>query len=431
MTSLTDYTLNFNKNMKVSFNGGNLSSDTGLLIPRSFDKSLGLSQLINTSFPKNANRCHSTADVIRQLIYTTIAGYHADDASDHLRLDPVFTQILGKKALASQPTISRCLNHFDTKMLQKLDHLLLDFVEKAYAVNQPEYVVLDVDSTHIDTHGCQENSAYNYHYGTTGYHPLMVFDGLTGDLLKVELRKGSVYTSNNVVAFLEPVLQWFRSKFPDIQLILRGDSGFATPDLYELLEDYDVHYVIRLKLNATLSASSREADDEFYAAYGTDYSRCHNLYHDFDYQAGSWEKPRRVACRIERHADELCPRHTFIVTNLTAHPQEVIRVYHKRGQMENFIKEAKLDFGMDTLSHSSFLTNAVKLLIRGLAYNLINFMKRLVLPKIYQKSRLLTLRVVLIKVAGRLVRSGRSTWLKLSSSFPYLDLFHDLLVKLE
>lgn len=431
MTSLTDYIVNFNKNLKVNFNGGDISSDAGLLIPRSFDESLGLSRLIEASFPQTAKRCHSTADVIRQLMYTTIAGYHADDASDHLRLDPAFTQILGKKALASQPTISRCLNHFDIRMLETLDRLLLDFVEKAYAVNQPEYVVLDVDSTHIDTHGHQENSAYNYHYGTTGYHPLMVFDGLTGDLLKVELRKGSVYTSNNVATFLEPVLQWFRSKFPGIQLILRGDSGFATPELYELLEDFDVFYVIRLKLNSTLSSCSRAADNEFYTAYGTDYSKSHRLYHDFTYQAGSWDKSRRVVCRIERNANELCPRHTFIVTNLTAHPQEVIGVYHKRGQMENFIKEAKLDFGMDTLSHSSFLTNAVKLLIRGLAYNLINFMKRLVLPKKYQKSRLLTLRVVLIKVAGRLVRSGRSVWLKLSSSFPYLELFHGLLVKLE
>jgi hypothetical protein len=234
-----------------------------------------------------------------------------------------------------------------------------------------------------------------------------------------------------VAAFLKPVLQWFRSKFPDIQLILRGDSGFATPELYELLEDFDVYYVIRLKHNGRLSACSRAADDKFYATYGTDYSKSHNLYHDFTYQAGSWDTSRRVVCRIERHAGELCPRHTFIVTNLTAHPQEVIAVYHKRGQMENFIKEAKLDFGMDTLSHSSFLTNAVKLLIRGLAYNLINFMKRLVLPKACKKSRMLTLRVILIKVAGRLVRSGRSIWLKLSSSFPYLDLFHDLLVKLE
>ena len=261
MTSLTDYAVNFNKNLKVSFNGGDLSSDAGLLIPRSFDETLGLSRLIEGCFPQTAKRCHSTADVIRQLMYTTIAGYHADDASDHLRLDPAFTQILGKKALASQPTISRCLNHFDIRMLETLDHLLLDFVEKAYVMNQPEYVVLDVDSTHIDTHGHQENSAYNYHYGTTGYHPLMVFDGLTGDLLKAELRKGSVYTSNNVVAFLEPVLQWYRTKFPDIQLILRGDSGFATPELYELLDDFDVYYVIRLKLNAKLSACSRAADD--------------------------------------------------------------------------------------------------------------------------------------------------------------------------
>ncbi len=431
MTSLTDCTLNFNKNLKINFNGGNLSSDAGLLIPRSFDEKLGLSQLIKCYFPDQVKRRHSTADVIRQLVYTTIAGYHADDASDHLRFDPVFTQILGKNRLASQPTISRCLNHFDPKMLHKLDDLLLNFVEKAYAVKQPEYVVLDVDSTHIDTHGCQENSAYNYHYGTTGYHPLMVFDGLTGDLLKVELRKGSVYTSNNVAAFLKPVLEWFHSKFPKIQLILRGDSGFATPELYELLENFNIDYVIRLKANPKLSACIREADLEFYAAYGTDYTKNHNLYHDFKYQAGSWEKPRRVACRIERHVGEFYPRHTFIVTTLAAHPKEVIQVYHKRGQMENFIKEAKLDFGMDTLSHSSFLTNAVKLLIRALAYNLINFMKRLILPKAYQKNRLMTLRIILIKVASRLVRSGRASWLKLSSSFPYLGLFHDLLVKLE
>ncbi|WKY46157.1 transposase [Eubacteriaceae bacterium ES2] len=168
MTSLTDYTVSFNKNLKVSFNGGNLSSDAGLLIPRSFDEALGLSRLIEACFPQATKRCHSTADVIRQLIYTTIAGYHADDASDRLRIDPVFTHILNKKALASQPTISRCLNHFDAKMLKTLDQLLLDFVEKAYAANQPEYVVLDVDSTHIDIHGHQENSAYNYHYGSTG-----------------------------------------------------------------------------------------------------------------------------------------------------------------------------------------------------------------------------------------------------------------------
>lgn len=119
------------------------------------------------------------------------------------------------------------------------------------------------------------------------------------------------------------------------------------------------------------------------------------------------------------------------MTDLSLHPQEIIKIYQKRGQMENFIKEAKLDFGMETLSHSSFLTNSVKLLIRALAYNLINLMRHLVLPKSHQKSRLLTLRTILFKVAGRLTRSGRSIQMKFSSSFPYLDLLRDLLVKLE
>lgn len=295
-------------------------------------------------------------------------------------MDPAFTQILGKKELASQPSVSRRLNEFDDRMLKKLDQLLLDFIEKAYSVNQPKHVVLDIDSTHIDTHGHQENSAFNYHYKTTGYHPLMLFDGLTGDLLKVELRKGSVYTSNNVVA---------------------------------------------------LTTCCQSANDEFFELYGHDYTKCHNHYDAFHYQAGSWTKSRRVAVRIERHADEFYPRHTFIVTDLSLHPQEIIKIYHKRGQMENFIKEAKLDFGMETLSHSSFLTNSVKLLIRALAYNLINLMRHLVLPKSHQKSRLLTLRTILFKVAGRLTRSGRSIQMKFSSSFPYLDLLRDLLVKLE
>ncbi|MDK2904238.1 MAG: hypothetical protein PWR12_314 [Eubacteriaceae bacterium] len=431
MTSLAHYAVNFNTKLKVSFDGGDLSSDAGLLVPRSFDEKLGLSRLIEAAFPATGKHDHPTADIVRQLMYTTIAGYHTDDASDRLRLDPAFTQILGKKELASQPSVSRRLNEFDDRMLKKLDQLLLDFIEKAYSVNQPKHVVLDIDSTHIDTHGHQENSAFNYHYKTTGYHPLMLFDGLTGDLLKVELRKGSVYTSNNVVAFLEPVLQWFRTKFPTVELILRGDSGFATPDLYELLESYDVHYVIRLKLNAALTTCCQSANDEFFELYGHDYTKCHNHYDAFHYQAGSWTKSRRVAVRIERHADEFYPRHTFIVTDLSLHPQEIIKIYHKRGQMENFIKEAKLDFGMETLSHSSFLTNSVKLLIRALAYNLINLMRHLVLPKSHQKSRLLTLRTTLFKVAGRLTRSGRSIQMKFSSSFPYLDLLRDLLVKLE
>lgn len=430
MTSLTFNTLNFNKNLKVSYDGGNLSSDTGLLIPRSFDEALGLSKLIENCFFKCYGAVHTTSDVIKQVIYATIAGYHTDDAADDLRNDPVFLQVLGKNALASQPTVSRRLNDFDDKMLEKLDNLLLAFVKKAYQIKRPEHVILDIDSTHIDTYGNQQETAYNYHYSATGYHPLMLFDGITGDILKVELRKGSVYTSNNVVAFMRPVLEWFKDKFPDIHLILRGDSGFATPDLYELLDEFSVDYIIRLKANAILYKNSKDIEDELLDVYGDDYSKSHAVYSEFNYQSANWNHSRRVVCKVERKVNELHPRHTFIVTTLGAHPQEVIKAYQQRGNMENYIKEAKIDFGMGTLSHNVFTTNAAKLVIRSLAYNLMNFMKRLALPKQYAKNRMLTLRTILIKVAGRFVHSSRYVKVKFSSSFPYKRLIKSLLKKL-
>ncbi len=133
-------------------------------------------------------------------------------------------------------------------------------------------MVLDVDSTHIDTYGNQEENAYNYHYNSKGDHPLMLFDGLTGDLFRVILRKGSVYTSTGVVEFLTPVLQWFEKNFPQIELILRGDSGFASPELYALLEEYQVKYVIRLKTNNLLYKNSQHVEKVFYETFEQDNS---------------------------------------------------------------------------------------------------------------------------------------------------------------
>lgn len=430
MNSIMHDTLNFNKNISLSYDGGNLSSDTGLLIPRSFDEAIGFSELIEKAFAGNPNFKHTQANVIKQLVYTTIAGYHNDDASDDLRDDPIFKELLGKSCLASQPTISRRINGFTPQDLESFNHVTLELFKKIYQYKMPKHVILDIDSTHIDTYGNQEKNAYNYHYNSKGYHPLMLFDGLTGDLFRVILRKGSVYTSNGVVEFLTPVLQWFEKHFPKIELILRGDSGFACPDLYALLEEYNVKYVIRLKANNLLYQNSQHVEKHFYEAFGQDYTNTHVVYDDFLYKASSWDNHRRVACKVERKAGELHPKHTFIVTNLEAFSSKVIKAYQKRGNMENFIKEAKLDFGMKSLSHSSFLANAVKLSIKALAYNLINFMKRLILPKEHRKSRMLSLRSILIKVASRYSCSSRYKKIRISCSYPYKNLFHRLLQKL-
>lgn len=430
MNSIMHDTLNFNRNIKLSFDGGNLSSDTGLLIPRSFDESIGFSKLIENSFQGKASFKHTKADVIKQLVYTTIAGYHEDDASDALREDPIFQEILGKSTLASQPTISRRINESTLEDLECFNQVTLSLLKIVYQRQTPKHVILDVDSTHIDTYGNQEENAYNYHYNSRGYHPLMLFDGLTGDLFRVALRKGSVYTSNGVVEFLTPVLQWFEKNFPQIELILRGDSGFACPELYALLEEYRVKYVIRLKANNLLYQNSQHVEKAFYEAFDQDYTKNHALYEGFLYKASSWDRERRVVCKVERKAGELHPRHTFIVTNLESHPKQAIKAYQKRGNMENFIKEAKLDFGMESLSHTSFLANAFKLGIRALAYNLISFMKRLILPKKQRKSRMLSIRNTIIKVASRYSRSSRYKKIRICSSYPNKKLFNNLLQQL-
>ena len=431
MTSLQGNTLNFNKNLSFNFEGGNLSSDSGLLIVRSFIEKLGLRPLLEASFNDSIDRQHSYSSIVEQLIYTTIAGYHCDDASDSLRYDPVFTGILGKDALASQPTISRFVNSLDETAIEAFNRLVQILFEKGNQPKETKQIVLDLDSTLFNTFGKQEGSAFNFHYSSNGYHPLMLFNGLNGDLMKVELRSGSVYTSKNIKDFLEPVLKWLKEKYPNAYLLVRADSGFATPELYNLCEEYDVEFLIRLKANATLKKHSEEAVNAFMDAYGADYTKQHVMYDEFLYQAKSWKAPLRVICRVERAAGELFPRATFIVTTLVAEPKLVVKAYNKRGNMENFIKETKLDFSMESASHSSFMANAVKCLIKALAYNVANIMKRVVLPKDRQSCRMLSIRTDLIKIACRAVTSARRTVFKLCSSSPFKELFRQAMRRID
>ena len=207
MSSLQQGTLNCNKSLSFNFKGGNLSSDSGLLLVRSFVEILGLRPLLQNFFKDSACRHHTYASIIEQLIYTTIADYQSDDASDYLRHGPVFTGILDKDALASQPTVSRCINSLDEKAIEDFNRLLEILFKKANPPCSTKYLVLDLDSTPFQTFGKQEQSAYNFHYSACGYHPLMLFNGLNGDFMKMELRNGSIYISSNIKEFLKPVLK--------------------------------------------------------------------------------------------------------------------------------------------------------------------------------------------------------------------------------
>lgn len=191
MSSLMETRLECNNSIKINFDGGDLSSDTGLFLIKEFADKIGFDKVIENIFKTN---------------------------------DPVFKTVLNKKTLASQPTLSRFFNRMDQDTLDQCEEIHRAMRQRIYSIEAPENVLFDTDSTLFGTYGNQEDEGYNYHYSSHGYHPLLCYDELTGDLLKAELRDGTVYTSNGAVEFIKPVLTEYMEQYPSAKVYLRGDS---------------------------------------------------------------------------------------------------------------------------------------------------------------------------------------------------------------
>lgn len=430
MNSLNDTTLECNPYIKINFGGGDLSSDAGLLLIKEFAVKIGLVKLIYSLFRTNDTatfRIHIDPENLLQMIYQTIAAYFEDDCADELTVDPVFTAILEKEALASQPTISRFFNRMDELTLEQFGMIERKMRDIVYAIKMPEHMVFDLDSTLLDTYGEQEGEAFNYHYQAHGYHPLLCFDGISGDLLKAQLRDGTHYCSKDADQFMIPLLQEYRTKYPSLPLYLRGDSGFASPDLYRASEDNDCKYAIRLKINKTLLALAKDKADDLRRATKDNMVDYAVTYGEFEYQAGSWPHPRRVVFKIEKPAGQIVFMYTFVVTTMESAPYQIIRFYCGRGKMENFIKEGKEGFAFSAVSSRTKIVNANRLQLHVLAYNLFNWFRRLVLAAKMRKLRIDTVRLKLLKIAARVVHSARYTTFKLCSSCPYKREFFETL----
>jgi len=430
MSSLVDMRLESNSKIKINFDGGDLSSDTGLFLLKEFIHKTGLDKVIGDIFKTNdpaSYRHHKDNENLLQEIYQTIAGYFQDDDADEFINDPVFNALLEKDGLASQPTMSRFFNRMDTDTLNQYEQIHQVMRKRIYSIENPSIVLLDIDSTLFDTYGNQEGQAFNYHYSSNGYHPLLCYDGLTGDLLKAQLRDGNVYTSNGVVEFLKPLLSEYMDQYSSTNIYLRGDSGFAVPELFSLLEQNACPYAIRLKANNVLYKKASYLSDELddlTAINKVDYAVC---YGEFNYRAGSWDYPRRVAVKVEKPTGQMTYMYTFIVTNMDLKPRGLIKFYSNRGRMENFIKESKNGFSFSSMSSSNKIVNANRLQISMLAYNIFNWLRRLALPAKMRKYQIDTIRLKLIKIASRIVRSARYLTFKLCSSCPYKKEFYKIL----
>ena len=393
--------VDFDRRLKLEFHGFRVTSDAGLLAYRELDHALGLTDVAGDLFQDSRtgkNGRHGMVGQFRQSVFGRLGGYEDVNDADRLGCDPAMRWIVGGKAIERQAASTSQMGRFETQLLASnenfaaLTELSGIWIERVHDRRPPKMIILDLDSSVSPTHGDQEGTAYNGHFGCTCYHPLFLFNQF-GDLERCSLRPGNVHSADGWRGVLEPVVERYRKR--DLRRYFRGDAAFASPDIYEFLEAEDFLYAIRLSKNQVLQESIGHL---LTRPVGRPPNHVRRYYASFSYQAGSWDRKRRVVAKVEWHRGELLPRVGFIVTNLSRPAERVVAFYNQRGTAEQYIKEGKNAIKWTRLSCRKFRNNEVRLQLHALAYNLGNFMRTLALPKEVEHWSLTTLREKLVKI---------------------------------
>jgi len=428
-----DIRLQFDRRLRLEFRGAKITTDTGLLAVRELDEMMGLTEMAGDLIVEGRtgkNIQHRIPGLLRQSIYARLAGYEDVNDQEALARDPAMRAAIGKRALDRTAASSGTVSRFETDILtqdENIDALATlnsSWVSKAVSLSKAKKVILDIDSSESPVHGSQEGSAYNGFFESTCYHPLFCFNNY-GDCERAVLRPGNVHSADRWREFLSPIVDRYREMGK--KLYLRGDAAFASPDIYEYLEDKGILYAIRLKTNNNLY---HEIEHLMTRPVGRPSRKPKVFFHSFSYRAGSWKKSRRVIAKVEWHIDELFPRIGFIVTNMTSSPEAVVHFYNHRSTCEQYIREGKYALTWTRLSCSRFSSNRVRLALFVLAYNLGNFMRRFALPREVSHWSLSSVQLKLIKIGAKIISHSRMIVFQMAEVAVPEKLFRSMLSKI-
>ena len=432
-SSDTPLKLQFDRRVRLDFRGATITSDAGLLACRELDAALGLTETANDYIHESRtgrNVQHRLLPLLRQSVYSRLAGYEDTNDAERLAQDPAMRVIVGWQGTDKQAASTNTMSRFETEVLTEeenldgLARLNVEWVDRAMAQTSDQRVILDMDSSESPVHGQQEGVAYNGHFESVCYHPLFLFNHF-GDCEGAMLRPGNVHSAERWREVLEPVVKRYQEK--GVRLLLRADAAFAKPEVYEYLESRDTGYAMRLPANEVLQRNIRHL---LKRPVGRPPKKPVVWYHDFVYQAQSWDIPRRVVAKVEWHQGELFPRVGFVVTNLNLPPEGVTHFYNGRGTAEQWIKEGKYALNWTRLSCHRFVANQVRLWLFVPAYNLGNFMRRLTLPESVKHWSLRSVQTKLIKMGGRLVRHARRLVFQLAEVAVSREVFRQVLERI-
>ncbi|MCW5983490.1 MAG: IS1380 family transposase [Bryobacteraceae bacterium] len=434
----------------ANFDGGDLTSDTGGLARREVDARIGLLRRFAACFQDHRRPElveHSVAELVAQRVYGLALGYEDLNDHDQLRRDPLLAVLAGKtdpkgttrrreqdcgKALAGKSTLNRLeLTPEKPQVKYKrivaqpeaIDRLLVDIFLEAHG-RAPERIVVDLDATDDPLYGNQEGRFFHGYYGDYCYLPLYIFAG--EHLLCARLRRSNIDACEGALEELQRIVAQIRARWPQVAIVIRGDSGFCREEIMGWCELQRVDYVLGLAKNERLvrilEPKLRQAAWRFRQTGQA--ARC---FKEFFYQTQkSWRRKRPVVGKAEWLDKGANPR--FVVTSFKRTPWEARALYEQlycaRGDMENRIKEQQLDLFADRTSTGKMRSNQLRLYFSGMAYVLVQAFRRLGLAGTEMaKAQCQTIRLKLLKIGAQIKVTVRKIWIALASGHPYAAIF--------
>jgi hypothetical protein len=427
MTECHEFKFFTKKTVTLNYKGGNISSDAGLLLIKEFDDKLKVTERMIKCIKDQRNPSyisHTIKNLIDQRFYSWLAGYEDCNDANELRKDPILQAINNRISidLASQSTLTRFENMVTTHDNHRLHNLLLDLFIERMKKNKSNEIIIDIDGTDDPAHGHQQLTLFNGYYGENMYSPLIISS--EGHIIDILLRKGNAHGSWAVIPRLKRIIPLLKKEFPEIKITIRIDAGGASPKIYEYCEEKNLKYVIGLINNNVLkneiSDLSKQAEDEFNKT-----KEKQKFFGEVNYQAGSWDKARRVIMKAEHN--EKGPNKRFVVTNIdNVLPESLYnKHYTPRGDFERIIDDLKNGFNADRLSCHRFIANQFRLLMAVFQYEIIQLFKEYCLKDTeLATSQAETIRRTIIKIGARIKATTRRIWVECCSAYPYKNLIN-------
>ena len=423
------------------FDGGTISSDGGAFLLRQTDRRLNLLPRLSDCFLDGRNQHlieHTVAEMLAQRVYGIALGY--EDLNDHeqLRKDPVFGILAGREEpdapLAGKSTLNRMEMGAGTKDRYKkitfwkdaVDELLVKVFVESHA-SAPAEIVLDVDTTDLPLHGKQEGRFFHGYYDNYCYLPLYIFCG--DHVLCSRLREANHDAAFGCLAEIEKIVAQIRTAWPEVKIVLRGDSGFCRNELMSWCEAKGVDFVFGLarnqRLRKIIGAEMHEAT-ELWNRTG----KPARVFTEFHYQTkktkkAGWNRERRVVAKAEHIDGKENPR--FVVTSLTDESRKLYEeIYCARGDMENRIKE-QFSLFADRVSAETMRANQMRLYLSTMAYVLVSGLRRLGLKGTeLAEAQVSTIRTKLLKIGAQIRVTVRKVWVSMASSYPWQNLYQEV-----